>query len=363
MKKMSSLFNSLSARERYLTIIVAVVLVVGVAYYTAFRAVTRLDELEDAIDRRQDELLLYQSQANRSASVESAFQLIASQHSSEWTREEINDRLRREIERLSVENPGPPDSVLDFQADMSSRRLVNIASYPQGQLDTAEGYREYKIDFRVQPTDIRSLIVFLERLQESPQALRINELKLSRDPVQRLVTAQVEVIRTVVNSEPGPWDGESEDEDALANIARNGSFEEMDGSGEAFPEWQAEGLAIAQDSRFKTDGAICLQGTSQSADARVWQRQELAAGRTYELSVDVALIGSGRLQVVDEGQDKPYEGAAALLEGGDIYRYVVRFTVPGEPGTAVWVGAPVVAVDTPGSTVYMDAVVLHPLEG
>jgi hypothetical protein len=85
---------------------------------------------------------------------------------------------------------------------------------------------------------------------------------------------------------------------------------------------------------------------------------ELEAGITYELSVEATAMAPATLQVARDADGSFFEGIQELPGDGKTYRYRIRFTVDGEPGSKVKVRAPVIKVQLNAGEVYVDNVTL-----
>ncbi len=194
---------NVSSRERRLATIGNFVVVLSIVYLGFLQAADRIATMNATMDALEQKLVFYSEQMGQLDEVDRAYSAIASEHSSEWTQEQIHDRLRREIARLSLVNA--PSPVEGATLSGSGQRLVDIREMPQGHLSSSEsGYREYRIDFRTEPTSIQNITKFIERLHESPQALRVASLDLTRSPNRNNVTARIHVIRSVIDTEDTP---------------------------------------------------------------------------------------------------------------------------------------------------------------
>ncbi len=352
---MTKWWSNLSAREQWLAIATVALFVGSVLYFVVSPAIERLDRADSQIQRLETELVQYTALLNRRERVDREFAKIAEDHSVEWTAEEIHDGLRREIDRVSLQNPPSPDVVREGGAPGSGGRVVTIDEIPQGQLsDAGEGYREYQIGFRTSPATLPNIIVFLRRLQESPQALRVNMLDLTRtSPDRNEIVATFEITRTVVDGIPE--DVEREAQLLFAgNLLENGDFEEWDGEAERFPGWVNEDSVVRASERFVTIGERSLQLEPASAPGRVYQEVELTGGETYELEFDLAATGPARVRVLDAETGEPLEGDVASSADERIKRYAARFTAPGDNGAARRVRVPVLEVLESDTVAYLD---------
>jgi type II secretory pathway component PulM len=195
----NELWKSRTASERRLALIALTLAVASAVYLIVVPALRSLAELDRQIEQREQELITDTELAARSETVDREFAKIATEHSSKWSKQEIHDRLRQEIDRLALQDPkggGAP--------------LVQIPVLPAGKLiEGGKDFREYQLTFKLKPAPIGAVIEYLKRLHESPQALRIDGLELTRAPDSTLVVAQIDVTRTVVSgmSETAPAKG------------------------------------------------------------------------------------------------------------------------------------------------------------
>jgi hypothetical protein len=291
-------------------------------------------------------------------SVNTAFEAMAQQHSSQWTQEEIHDRLRREIRRLAMRDVPPPGNPVPDSTAPGSL-LVSIPQMPIGSLvDSGEGYRSYQINFKTEAAPIQDITLFLERLQRSDQALRVESLELVRQPLANVATANIRVTRTIIDDVVSGGTGEAEETPATALSLLNPGFEEWDSATGQFPGWKTEECSVSQHGAQVTEGQVCLRAQSTGTGGRVFQSTPLAAGRTYELAFDAIAMGPARVEVVDDASGKVYAGGQALTPNGAPYRYRLQFTAAGKPGAPVSIRAPQLVIEGAGSVVLMDNVSL-----
>ena len=204
LQRLGNIWQQLSEREQRLALITAVVVAIMISVTLYQRAVERLRQMDATIDRLEDELVSYAYQIAHRELVESRYASVAAQHSSAWTEAEIHDRLRQEIYRLARHMPPPlDDSGIPVNMPNEHGNLVEIPALGQGNLvEGGEGYREYRINLRIPPAPLENIIHFLERLQESPQSLRIDLLELNRAHDGNLVTANLDIARIVADGAP-----------------------------------------------------------------------------------------------------------------------------------------------------------------
>lgn len=347
---MRNIWHSISVREQRLTLGVLGAILAALALLLTRAALDRLDTLDATAASLEQQLFHLDQLAKQAEDVETAFTDIAAEHSSEWTQEEIYDRLRREITRLATKDVPPRGEA----ARPNAAKLVDIRTLPSGNLEQGTGYRQYHIRFKTEPAPIRNLVLFLARLQESPQALRIDRVEMVRPAEATVVTATIDVTRTVIDDEPG------EEEPAPAApepvLLANPSFEEFDAAGKSFPGWEAGGLDLAASALNVTDGETALMGVAKAAGASVYQRQELAAGVTYDLWVDMAATGPCTLAAWDEAADAALSAPAEDPGDSGVRRYHVRFTAPEHESGRVTLRVPCIVVKEEGAKVFVDNV-------
>jgi hypothetical protein len=343
----SNFWEKLSPRERYLFLATMGLVLAGITILLVSRAVGRVRELNHTIDRLEENLLRCKELDARGVSVEKAFGEVAAQHSSAWTEAEIHDKLRQEIYRLALEDPnGSSDS---------GSKLVDIPTLRQGKLnDSGLGYREYQMDIKIPSSDIYSIIIFLMRLQQSPQSLRIDGLDIGRSPESQLCSATISVTRTVVG-------GAADAGEAPVPIPKQApALAAWDGS--RVEDWQNDGCDLSLVSEIDNqavEGGSCLRAVARQADANTFMRQEVEARSSYELALDVTAKGNVDLLVADDATGQPYEGTQELTNDGKTYRLQIHFTVPGEAGDKVKIRAPLLHLKDAGAQVYVDNVVLR----
>ena len=344
---MSEYWGKLSERERRLALATVAVIVVAFALMMVFRAVTRIRELDHAIGRLEDAFMNYKRQEARGVSVDKAFAQVAAQHSSAWTEAEIHNRLREEIYRLQLEDPDAPPE--------SGKKLVEIPTLRQGTLkDGGAGYREYQLSIKIPSSDVYSVIIFLMRLQQSQQTLRIDGLDIARAPESQLVSATINVTRTVVSGAPAA-EGETP-------VAQKQEPPLVDWDGSRMDDWRADGCevaAAAEIGEMAASGGSCLKAQAQKAEASVFMVREVDGGATYELTTQVAATGKAQLRIVNDSDGKPLEGEQELTGDGQVYRYRMAFTAPGEAGSKLKLRVPAVTIPDAGTVVYVDNVTLR----
>lgn len=355
---MRSALGKMSVRERRLATLTAGLLVAAGMYVVGMAAVRRLAVLDATIEGLEQDLVRYSREAARNEAVDRAFRNMESQHSSQWTQAEIHDRLRQEIHRLSRRQVPPPGS-----AAPGGEQLIDIPVIQSGKLSqSGEGYREYQISVKPGLSPMANIALFLQRLEESPQVLRIDSLDLVRQPASDLVSASLTVTRTVVGEPSQQSDretasGPAEVGTSSGNLARNANFEVWDAAQSRFPEWESEGCTLASDGGHATAGQACLCAQASATGAAVFQRQQLQVGKVYELVLDAAVRGPAELGVVVKGSGE-LSGSHALTDDGLPYRYRFRFALPASSDREAAAQAPYIRLKSEGASVFVDNVVL-----
>lgn len=344
---MTGFWSNLSERERRIAALTGALVLVCAAVLIVQGALGRLESQKRRIGQLEQHLLTLVEQDARRYGVESAFAKVASQHSSAWTEQEIHDRLRREIYRLALINPHPegrpPASIKETDY------LVSIPILREGTLsEERDDYREYQIRFQTKLTSIKRVITFLERLEQSTQSLRIDELEIARDPASPWVTPTFTVTRTVVDGVE-----ESVGKGPVQLLANN-SFDEWSDDVTQCVNWTAEGSIPGRSFAYSTGEGYALRVETEGGAGACYQEVQLTAGEHYRLQIDVTATGEGVIGVVDAADGRLYEGAQQLIGDGATYHYDLRFSVPSHPSGVRTLHVPFIALETPDTVVYMD---------
>lgn len=373
---MSKFWERLSGREQKLAMITVGVMVLAVCSGVAWHGAGVLDDLDSRIDQLEQNLLNMVQQDARRVSVDRAFLKVAAAHSSEWTEQEIHDRLRREVYRLALTDPPAEDSEV-LSTNVSKRDyMVQIPRLREGTLkEEGDGYREYQISLRLPGTAFTNILTFLERLQSSRQMLRIDALELARAPQSTTIEASIDVTRTVLDNP----DDEGKVLTPWSNLAVNPSFEEWDDAAQRFGGWEVRGCEVSREDQYATAGAWCLSGFSQKAGGQVFQVLELECGRRYKLQVDITSFSPLWLSVEERGRRSSSvlgtrtraDGLEAAVEGqaiaggclelvgdGETYRYELDFTPRGSFGERREILAPLIEAPAKGTRFFVDRVML-----
>lgn len=193
---MNSPLSNLTARERRLAVLTLVLSSGAACVLVGMRAYSYLVSLNTEIAQIEQELLNLAQQNAQHGVIEVAYREVVASHSSEMTKEEIHDNLRREIFQLA-------STTITGKKTGTTRKveLVQIPTLREGLLkDEGEGYREYQIQFRIPSTSVRNLMKFFERVELSSQILRIDGLDLARPPGSTEVQAHLTITRTVLDN-------------------------------------------------------------------------------------------------------------------------------------------------------------------
>jgi hypothetical protein len=352
--KLNSSWQRLSGREQRLTLIVLVLVLSFFALAMVQGMFARLRTLDSTVGLLQDSIINYTWLISRKQEVETAYQKIARQHSSKWTEAEIHDRLRQEIYRLAQKVPPPLDEKgIPVSTTTKAGNLLEIPGLKEGTLhDPQQGYREYMLNFSIPEADFGHVIDFLERLQGSPQSLRIDSLELNRSPVSQTVAANITIARTVT-ADAGE---ELADDPAAALSAAEAQSLNPD-------DWGCEGGRIAMTSEFATNPDGAIRATAASSAMKLFLIRSLPTGSTYDLMLDITATGPGKLLIGDRKGEKIFTGAEELRADSKPYRYHIQFTVPDYAGGRMHVRTPFILLENSGDSVYISNMVLMKAAG
>lgn len=344
-----------SPREQRLAVLTAILVGISFGYLGYTQAMNRIGTMDATIESLEENLVYYTEQMELLDEVDRAYNVVAAEHSSEWTQEEIHDRLRREIARLSLLRVPPPGERVSLSG--GGQRLVDIREMPQGSLSVSEaGYREYQITIRTQPTAIRNVTMFLERLHKSPQALRIATLEMTRPPNIQAVTARINVIRTVIDTEkagPAPIVVDPE-----KNWILNSGFE--DWRDQYSPtHWTLDGATASVNRETVTEGKWGALVTATEAGATFYQTVELIGGGTFDLEFAIKSNGPVQVRAYDESSETFVGDAVTIDSQSTVQRYRLRMKVPDSRGTPVAIQAPVFVINNAGGEIAVDNVTLN----
>ena len=347
-QKLLHIWQKLSDREKRLAQITgaAVALMLIVSVYQ--RAMIRLDDLDLTLARLEDDLVSYTFQIAHRELVESRYAMIAAQHSSAWSEAEIHDRLRQEIYRLARRTPPPlDDNGIPVNMPNQDGNLVEIPSLGKGNMaEGGRGYREYRLNLRIPPCPLDNLIQFMERLQQSPQSLRIDALELNRAPDGDLVTASIDITRIVA-------DGASTVSPAAETVASGLGRVALRAA-----EWRVDGANVLDVATDSVHGAVEIRATGGEAEA--YLLRSLPGGAVYEMIIDMTgAWGDVVLGVGMETESAPFPGAETVAADGNMYRFQVQFTLPGTPAAPVRIKCPLLRLQGADATVQVVNVLLR----
>ncbi|MBI2425221.1 MAG: hypothetical protein HYV27_20510 [Candidatus Hydrogenedentes bacterium] len=352
LQQLSEFWLKLNRREQMLALATVAMGILFVIFGAIRGALDYVDSLDRRIETLASDIVNYSFQIAKTRSVDAQYAHMANQHSSAWTETEIMDRLRQELYRLALRVPPTLDEKgIATQISNESGDLVTIPQLRNGTLEqTDEGYREYNIAFQLPATDYRNMLDYVERLQSSPQALRIDGLRFSRSPMDGNVATQFDIARIVVDNVTLDEKGEAEPTVAA----------------EAIPlvagDFAGEGCEIAASSGFVTASKHSIMISAQQTPGSAFYKRALPAGGVYEMYVDITAKGKARLQIAPGG-GAPFPGERELVADGQPHQYRLRFTVPGDGGQRVALNVPQITLDESGTQVYIDNLVLKVLEG
>ena len=322
-----SLWNRLSSRERMLAFATGGVVAAFIVFSIVRAGLSSIRELDAEIDRLQENIINCANQMARREAVEEQYAKVAAQHSSAWTEPEIHDRLRQEIYRLARREPPPLDE-RGISADSagSTDNLVEIPALGKGEMaEGGAGYRQYRIPLRIPAVGIKPIIDFLERLQQSPQSLRVDKLELSRMPESDQVAANIVITRTIADGTASSAGGDRKQTSAAGDGGR-------DSGGGRIPlsasDWTTEGCRI---ELIETAGAKpFLEIKADKAGATAELARRMAAEAAYEGVLEISVSGKAELGVGLAGSRELFPDSVALKGDGAKYRYQVQFGVPQE---------------------------------
>lgn len=352
---MNDYWKSLTERERKLVLVTSGLSLVLMSAWIVVQAVTTFSNLNSDLVRLEQELENLTRQQALGAGVQSAFKQVEAEHSSDWTEEQISDRLRREIYRLALRKPySPNQSVATVSTSADSAYMIKIPVLRAGTLtDFEDGYREYQVPIRIPRTTLRDLLLFIERLQKSPQMLRVDSLQVSRPPKGKIIKVTMDVTRTVVNTT-----GEAtapRRRPSLVNLADNPGLEEWDDELNQFVGWQTPECTVARSAVNATEGKWSMAAHSATDSGNIFQIHTLQSGRPYTLVVDIAATNPATLSVVLG--DRSQVGEPVVLEpNGQPHKIEIRFVPPGDPGTTQKMLLPFIAFGADGGDVSVDNV-------
>lgn len=303
-------YEKMSPREQRLALIVGGLAFLFIVVLAVRTAIDSLGNLDAQINRAQTMILNTENQIRHRESIEEQYARVAAQHSSAWTAAEIHDRLRAEIYRLAQRQPpalnadGVPEKMTNTTGE-----LVSIPSLQQGNLTEGEqGYREYMLNFNVPPAPLKDMIDFIDRLQNSPQSLRVDVLELTRDPLGEDVSANITITRTIVA-------GVKEDKAAVVKVSAPKAAGEKKAAGMKLnaAEWKTENCEVGAETGGSETTALVF--TPKAAGATAYVERAMPPG-VYQVSLDLSADGPASITVADNGE--PLKGAVEVSPNKNI---------------------------------------------
>lgn len=192
---MTNPLERLNPRERRLLAATSSIILIGALLLLGRTAIATVLDLDDRIADRELEIENLAQQNAQADAVNAAYARVVTEHSSELTMAEIHDALRREIFRLTqVEFPATVDK------PARTLQLVRIPTLQEGTLTEGVGHREYQIRFQIPGANLDFLLAFLERIEESEQLLRIDNVEIGRPPQATSVSAVMQITRVVLDN-------------------------------------------------------------------------------------------------------------------------------------------------------------------
>lgn len=355
LQQASEYWIKLNRREQTLAMATAAILCAYLVFAGIRGAVNHVATLDSRIAMLSQDIINYSYQIAKQRSVDVQYAHMANQHSSAWTETEIMDRLRQELYRLALREPPTLDeNGIPTETTNGSGDLVTIPQLRNGTLnETDEGYREYNISFQLPSTHYTNVLDYIERLQGSPQALRIDGLRLSRSPMDGSVATQFDIARIVVDNTFNAEDG--------------GQAEMPVRPIEAIPlnpsDFDSDSCEILLSSEFATASPQSITIRSNGASGSASYKRTLPAGKSYEMYVDITAKGKATLRIAADSAESPFSGEAALVADGTPHQYRIRFTVPSGGGQRVALQVPRIHLEEPDSQVFLDNFSLNVLEG
>jgi hypothetical protein len=262
---------------------------------------------------------------SRKEAVESQYAKVAAQHSSQWKESEIHDRLRQEIYRLAKRVPPPLDERgIPQNSPDDKANLVEIPSLGKGEMiEGGVGYRQYRINLRIPSAEVGAVVDFLERLQESPQSLRIDELELNRMPESDLIGTSIDITRTIVN---GTGDLGGREEPGGEASSEKGDSAGMGRIPLSVSDWKSKGCKVELTESAGRKSCLEIKANDDNATAELFRK--LSAGTAYEMFAEIACKGKAELAVGMKDNSVSFPETVDLKGDGEVYRYQIQFGVP-----------------------------------
>ena len=343
-QSLADLWDQRSPREQRLGLATGLLCLALLVLFGIQQARFTLNTLDRDIARLSNDLVNYHFQIARRQSVEARFARVASQHSSAWTESEIRDRLRQEIYRLANRiPPGLDENGIPLSTTAEGGALVTIPRLGQGHLeDGDQGYREYRISVHIPPAPVNDMIAYLERLQRSPQSLRIDRIDMRRDASGNAVRADVDISRIVVDTDAPDL--------TASTIADGSTLSVLEAD---ITAWQSEGCTIA------LSGASSIRLEAQSPSARAWIQHTLPTNSTYDAEITLRSTGAAQVSVAFEGMEAQSENIVTVNENEGTQRIYFRFTTPAGSGDQSIVNLPAIQINGLSTKVRVDRIALR----
>lgn len=366
MKAAGSVWNRLSTRERRLAFLTGTVICGFLAFAVVRTGTLAIREMDNEIGRLQDDIINCANQMARREAVEAQYAKVAAQHSSAWSEPEIHDRLRQEIYRLAKRVP-PALDARGIAADSpdNTDNLVEIPSLGKGEMaEGGAGYRQYRIPLRIPAVGIKPIIDFLERLQQSPQSLRVDKLELYRMPESDQVAASVVITRTIADGTTAGVSGGSADAKAAGaeqkqNPAGPGAAEGGAAEGRiplSASDWITQGCRAALVEAAGAKPYLEIRADEPNATAELDRR--MTGDAAYEAVLEISATGNAEVGMGMEGDKKLFPDSVPLKGDGAKYRYQVQFGVPGD-GAKNKVACPRLVMAEKGTMVQVHNILLR----
>lgn len=348
LEQFSQAFEKLSPRERGLAFAVGLLCLLAVCFTVAKKSINRLDNLEQQITTKKHLIVKYNHKVAHRQNVDFQYARIAAQHSSGWTTAEVVERLRQEIRRLAKKVPPALDeNGIPFSTTSTQGDLINIPQLRPGSVtDSGEGYIEYRMSLTIPTAHMMRVVEFIERLQSSPQSLRIESMRITREPLSTDVRCELDIVRVLAVGSMGDIAPV-----AAAAPAKIGPPDRLN-----LDDWTCDGCTIAPTAGQHGDEYQALRVEAQEGDAMVSLSRSLPAGASYDLYLDARIYQDTMLSMRDETTQQELSGSTMLEATNEMNRYHIQFTVPGVPGTETAMAVPSFQLSKPGNSVLLDAI-------
>lgn len=336
--KVHKYWSRLSNREQVLLLGV-IFCVVAFTLNLMYRSATNyLRELDNTIDRLQQDLINYTHQVALKQVVDAEYAQVAMQHSSKWTEAEIHDRLRQELYRLAQKYPPELDEDgIPMRTVTGTGALVEIPSLQQGVLrNVDENYREYTINLKIPYADFNNVVAFLQRLLSSPQSLRIDNLDLRRSPFDEKINAEMDITRIIT---AGLTDLQRTAKDSFIDL----SLDPVD--------WSFTGGTLTKSSNSALNKSFIV-AESNTNKMDIYFVRAFKPGEKWTLEVELATSASAFI-FASSPDDIAFEGMEKLKSDGSIYRYKILIEIPKVKMDRVRVRIPHIRIEGEGAKLFI----------